>query len=178
MTMEFDKTMAILGGKTVDSFLSRQLTERDKTQIRNAIDLLFSGLSLRNWLAGGVLRDAWQNALDTLRDMIFEIPQNNPATTFMRNAVFEHRAKWHVQIIASRNADDLIKCPIEEFEQWQNSANTKINEATRILRQKVIDFDSDTPRTTVAQTPIKNIDMLRTMGEREHEHERVREREK
>ena len=72
MTMEFDKTMAILGGQTVDSFLSRQLTERDKTQIRNAIDLLFSGLSLRNWLAGGVLRDAWQNALNIVQNGMFK----------------------------------------------------------------------------------------------------------
>ncbi|MBQ8256253.1 MAG: hypothetical protein IJY99_04830 [Alphaproteobacteria bacterium] len=178
MALEFEKTMAILSGQTVDSFLSHQLTERDKTQIRNAIDLLFSGLSLRNWLAGGVLRDAWQNALDTLRDMIFEIPQNNPATTFMRNAVFEHRAKWHIQIIASRNADDLIKCPIEEYEQWLNNANTKINEATRILRQKVIDFDSGTPIHPVQTPETRNTSKMHTRGEYEREREHVREREK
>ena len=73
MSMDFEKTMAILNGQSVESFMKSQLTEQDKTQIDNAIDVLFSGLSLRNWLGGVKLRDAWTSALDTLRDAIFAV---------------------------------------------------------------------------------------------------------
>ena len=173
---DFDKTMAILSGQSVENFLDRQLTERDKTQIRNAIELLFSGLSLRNWLDGGVLRDAWESALDTLRDMIFEIPHNNAATTFMRAATFEHRAKWRSQIVASRNANDAIKCPPEQYEQWQSNAEIKIKEGAEILRRKVLDFESGTPRTTSVQHQAYNMGHTHTTNERKQEY--VRERVK
>ena len=59
MSLDFDKTIAILNGQTVEHFMKSQLTEQDKTQIDNAIDVLFSGLSLRNWLDDIKLREAW-----------------------------------------------------------------------------------------------------------------------
>ena len=72
MDNHFEKTMAILNGESVVDLEIATLCEMDRIQITNALDLIFQGLSLRNWLTGGILRDAWQNALDQLRDGIFD----------------------------------------------------------------------------------------------------------
>lgn len=58
MDMDFEKTLAILNGESVEDIEVAQLTELDRLQVSNAVDLIFQGLSLQNWLGGGVLRDA------------------------------------------------------------------------------------------------------------------------
>ena len=178
MSMDFEKTMAMLSGQSVDAFMQNQLTDQDKAQIDNAIDTLFSGLSLKNWLDGGTLGNAWTNALDTLRDVVFAFPYNNPATKYAQSAVFIHRQKWHIQIVASRDAQETIKCPANQRDAWYQDANIKIQNSVEILRQKISDFESDTPRTGKHAQNTQHIfahENARQIGEREHEHERVRE---
>lgn len=175
MSMEFDKTMAIISGQSVESFMKSQLTEQDKTQIDNAIDVLFSGLSLQNWLGGVKLCEAWTSALDTLRDSIFAVSYNNPATLYARQSVFYHRNRWKSQIIASHNANNTIQCPDSERDAWQKSAEAKIQNGIEILRQKFSEFESDAPRkSNVQQNNIQTPEIVRTIGE--HERERVREK--
>ena len=176
MSMDFEKTMAILNGQSVESFMKSQLTEQDKAQIDNAIDVLFSGLSLRNWLGGVKLREAWADALDTLRDAIFAVSYNNPATLYARQSVFYHRNRWQSQIIASHEANNIIQCPDNERDTWQQSAETKIQNGLEILRQKFLEFESDTPRTAVTKKAavVRTPENVRTIGE--HENERERER--
>jgi hypothetical protein len=176
MSIDFEKTMAILNGQSVESFMKSQLTEQDKTQIDNAIDVLFSGLSLRNWLGGVKLRDAWTSALDTLRDAIFAVSYNNPATLYARQSVFYHRNRWQSQIIASHEANNIIQCPDNERDTWQQSAETKIQNGLEILRQKFLEFESGTPRATVTQKTeiLRTPENTRTIGERENERERER----
>ncbi len=179
MSLDFDKTMAILNGQTVENFMKSQLTEQDKTQIDNAIDVLFSGLSLRNWLDDIKLREAWAKALDTLRDAIFAVPFNNPATLYARQSVFYHRKRWESQIIASHNANNLIQCPDNERATWAESADTKIQNGMEILRQKFLEFESGTARKNTAQQNTLNVqEIIRTIGEHEHEHVREHVREK
>ena len=172
MSMDFEKTMAMLSGQSVDTFMLNQLTDQDKAQINNAIDTLFSGLSLKNWLDGGTLGNAWKNALDTLRDVVFAFPYNNPATKYAQSAVFIHRQKWHSQIVASRDAQETIKCPTNQRDAWYQDANIKIQNSVEILRQKISDFESDTPRTGNTQRVFAH-ENVRQIGEREHERERV-----
>lgn len=176
MSLDFEKTMAILNGQSVESFMKSQLTEQDKAQIDNAIDVLFSGLSLRNWLGGVKLREAWADALDTLRDAIFAVSYNNPATLYARQSVFYHRNRWKSQIIASHEGNNTIQCPDNERDAWQQNAETKIQNGLEILRQKFLEFESDTPRTTVTKKAavVRTPENVRTIGE--HENERERER--
>jgi hypothetical protein len=178
MNMDFEKTMAMINGQSVDTFMQNQLTFQDKAQIDNAIDFLFSGLSLKNWIQGGILSSAWTKALDTLRDMIFAIPQNNPATKYMQAETFRHRQRWHIKIIESRNANEVIRCNAEQREAWMNDANTKIQNSIEILRQKVMAFESDespvnkpSQKTQVLCTP----ENTKQINSREYEYERVRD---
>ena len=96
MDMDFEKTLAMLGGQSPNEFTKSRLQDADRQQIDDAIEILFSGLALQKWLRGGILRDAWESALDVVRATIFEIQINNPATSYAREAVFFHRRKWHV----------------------------------------------------------------------------------
>ena len=73
MDSSLDKTLALINGQSPSDYEMTQLTDADRAQIENAIDVLFSGLSLRNWLSGGTLGDAWTAALDKLRDIVFSI---------------------------------------------------------------------------------------------------------
>ena len=178
MSMDFEKTLAMLSGQSVDAFMQSQLTEQDKAQIDNAIETLFSGLSLKNWLDGGTLGNAWTNALDTVRDVVFAFPYNNPATKYAQSAVFIHRQKWHIQIVASRDVQETIKCPADQRNSWYQNANTKVQNSIEILRKKIMEFESGTPRTgnNVQNTQqVFTHDNVRQIGEREHERERVRE---
>lgn len=178
MNSEFDKTMAMLSGQSIDCFMQNQLTSQDKSQIDNAIEMLFTGLSLNKWLAGGTLGDAWTNALDTLRDAIFAIPYNNPATKYAQAETFRHRQRWHIKIVESRDANEMIKCPDDQRATWQQDANEKIQNSMEILRKKIMEFESGTPRATNTMQNTQRVfahENVHQIGEREHERERVRE---
>lgn len=174
--MDFEKTIAILNGQSIDDFMDSQLTAQDKAQIDNAIETLFSGLSLKNWLDGNTLGKAWTDALDAVRNIIFAVSYKNPATVYAQSATFKHRAKWQSQIIASRNSQELIRCPDEQRDSWYKNANTKVQNSIEILRQKIMMFESGTPRTS--QTSANNITPIieNTRIIEEHERERVREK--
>lgn len=174
MNMDFEQTIAMLNGQSIDSFMDNQLTNQDKLQIDNAIETLFSGLSLKNWLDGGTLGNAWTVALDAVRDTIFAVQQKNPATMYAQSATFRHRAKWQSQIIASRNSQELIRCPDNQRNAWYENANTKIQNSIEILRQKFIAFESGTPRKPITNIHQHTNQNMNTIGE--HEHERVHEK--
>ena len=176
MSIDFDKTIAMLNGQSIDSFMDSQLTNQDKSQIDNAIETLFSGLSLKNWLDGGTLGNAWTVALDAVRDIIFAVQQKNPATLYAQSATFRHRAKWQSQIIASRTAQEFIRCPDDQRNAWYENANIKIQNSIEILRQKFTAFESGTPRKPITNVHQHTNQNMNTIGEREHERERVREK--
>ena len=176
MNMDFEQTIAMLNGQSIDNFMVSQLTTQDKAQIDNAIDTLFSGLSLKNWLDGGTLGNAWTVALDAVRDIIFATQHKNPATLYAQSATFRHRAKWQSQIIASRNAQEFIRCPDDQRNSWYENANTKIQNSIEILRQKFIAFESSTPRKPTTNAHQHNNQNMNMIGEHEHERERVHEK--
>ena len=179
MNIDFDKTMAMLNAQPVNNFITNQLSRQDKAQIDNAIEMLFSGLSLKNWLDGGTLGEAWTKALDTVRDFIFSISYNNHAVVYAQEATFRHRTKWKSLIVMSHDATKTIKCPDNQRNDWYAQADAKIQNAVEIIRQKT----TMTTPGTKAQSSVayqnqtsKNMQQI-LMRENEHEHEYEHERE-
>ncbi|MEE1110938.1 MAG: hypothetical protein UIH99_01870 [Alphaproteobacteria bacterium] len=176
MSIEFDKTIAMLGGQSVNSYLETQLSERDKTQINNAIELIFSGLSLKNWLDGGTLGEAWSKALDSVREITFAITNKNPAVTYAQAETFRHRTRWKSTIVMSHDATKTIKCPADQRDNWYAQANEKTQNGIEILRNKIAAFESVTPRKPVVSIQ-KTINFELTR-QQERENERELERTK
>ncbi len=165
----FDKMLAMLSGQNASEYISKQLSDADCRQIDNAIDLLFSGVSLRNWLAGGKLGDAWLGALDSVREIIFSISADNAATVYARTSVFNHRKKWQTKIVSSPHFYELIQCPPEKRDLWQQDAETKIQNAMEILKRKVSEMQGDVNQFCSPQ-PYSNA--CERVVEKTNEHER------
>ena len=179
MESDFDKISAMLNGEQLDSYYKSQLSATDKTQIDNAIEILFSGLSLDKWLNGGKLMDAWKESLDVVRDTIFGVITKNPAVLYAHQAAFDHRKKWHVKIIYSPHGNETINCTPDKRNEWQENANQKIQTGLNMLRKKFSEFESGTVRKPKeSPVPQQTIEMTKILTIGEREHERVRERDK
>ena len=177
MDLDFEKTMAMLNGESADNIELAQLTELDRVQITNALDLIFQGLSLRNWLAGGVLRDAWQNALDQLREYVFSISTNNAATLCARQVTFEMRTTWTEKMRTAPRTNMLIQCPDDKRDEWSNNAEFKIQHGVDLLMQKINGFATGTPHAP--KMPAINMPTFRQIfdSRQRDEHQHIRERE-
>lgn len=179
MDMDFEKALSLLNGETNETFLQRQLSDADCTQIENAIDTIFSGLSLEKWLDGDTLTQAWAKSLDKIRDLVFSIPDTNSATHYARNYVFVHRRKWHVKIVSCHRPNELINCPPEKRNSWTDDAKMKIQVGTELLYEKLKNFSCTTPRfTNQFNQQSKEIikQHIKTELSREREHEHIREK--
>ena len=177
MDIDFAKTLALLNGETTETFLQNQLSQSDCAQIDNAIDTLFSGLSLQRWLNGATLAKAWSGALDEVRDIIFAIPNQNSATNYARNYVFVHRRKWHVKIVSCNQPNRLIDCPANRRSEWENDARMKIQMGMDLLNKKISEFTAQTPISVPLFQNITQLNVQMTQ-ERTNELEHVRERVK
>ncbi len=177
MDIDFAKTLALLNGETTETFLQNQLSQSDCAQIDNAIDTLFSGLSLQRWLQGETLAKSWSSALDEVRDIVFAFANQNSATNYARNYVFIHRRKWHVKIVSCHMPNQLINCPPKKFNDWENDAKLKIQMGTEMLKKKFSEFSTPTTNhvPTFQKMPQFNMQLIQ---ERTNEHEHVRERTK
>ncbi len=179
MDIDFEKTMAMLSGESSENIELMQLTDMDRIQITNALDTIFQGLSLRNWLAGGVLRDAWQNALNQLRDYVFAIPVNNAATMFARQVVFDMRTTWDEKMRTAPRTNMPIQCPADKKSEWERNADTKIQNGTDLLMQKINNFVPGTPNSLKSATSqtisptFQNLFDSRIDHERQNIHERT-----
>ena len=170
--------MAMLNGESVIDVEVASLSEVDRVQITNALELIFQGLSLRNWLAGGVLRDAWQNSLDQLREFVFSITTVNPATVFARTVVFEMRTKWQGKMTLSGYTNRPIQCPDEKRADWINDADEKIRNGMDLLMQKINNFASGTPKTSTAKNDKSDNPMFQKIFDSRVDQERQRVRER
>ena len=50
MSMDFEKTLAMLSGQSVDAFMQSQLTDQDKAQIDNAIETAINNSRINYFL--------------------------------------------------------------------------------------------------------------------------------
>ena len=179
MDINFEKTLAMLNGESVDGMEIATLCELDRIQITNALELIFQGLSLRNWLAGGVLRDAWQNALDQLREMIFSISNVNAVTIFARQVTFDMRTTWTEKMRTAPRTNMLIQCPDDQRADWLNNAEIKIKNGTDLLMQKINNFTTGTPNTIHTNATSGHVPEFQQIFDSRvrDENQRVRERE-
>lgn len=178
MNQDFEKTLALLAGEDISVMEINKLSEVDRTQISNAIDLIFQGLSLQNWLAGGTLSEAWNTALDQLREYVFSIPVQNPATKFAHRATFDLRMTWQEKMRTAPHTNMPIQCPADQRADWQENAERKIQNGVDLLAHVIKNFAPGTPKQppkqTITQT-LTNEQIKQKYMERENQ--RVRERE-
>ena len=168
--MDFETTMAMIGDKNPTEFKLNTVSDADRARIDNALESVFQGLSLLNWLDGVKLGDAWRAALDTMRPIGLDMPDDNPAVIYLRHANFRHIKNWECKIIASRNSGDYIKCAQAQIPQWRDRGKSQVQAGMQIIQRTIAAF-TPTVRTP-QQTRTTNI------HQREHTREREREREK
>lgn len=178
MDSDLDKVLALVGGQSPSEYEMAQLKDTDKAQIENAIDVLFSGLSLRNWLSGGTLGDAWTVALDKLRDIVFSISVDNVASKYARAITFKHRTKWLNKINLTLHVNEKIQCSDIQRPTWQADAETKIKNGLEILQRKIAEYSTATPRKPATQdmTPVfKHVFKEKTSHSIQRDYEHTRE---
>lgn len=172
MDTQYEKMLGMINGQSVTGYEMSRLTDQEKQQINNAIEVLFIGETQLNWIAGGTLGDAWTKALDSTREKIFSIQGKNPAVLYARYATFEHRKRWHTNIVMSHEAHNILNCPNDKKKAWTDDAETKILNAIEILQNIIARFESGTPRDATQPVIEKTQQNIKTIGERENVHER------
>lgn len=177
MDFDFEKTIAMLDGKSAQDFEANQITDKDREIVAHAIDVLFTGLALREWLGNVTLGVAWLRAMDMLRDTVFSIPVKNLMTDCVRCAAFDYIRKKKMQMTAIAHTNEYIKCPVEKRDAWIVDAENKIADGSEILRRLIMDFQ---PRVAYAMTERASMTGIRLHPEnaRECEREMIRERKK
>ena len=175
MDFDFEKTLAMLSGQSAQDFDAVQITDADKTIINNAVELLFTGISLQQWLTGVQLGVAWTKSFDILRDIVFAIPAENPATKYVRFATFEHIRKMKIKMTSAAHTNEYIKCPPGKRDEWNADAETKIQNGMEIIRRKIMEFTPGSVARTSA-TPSIMPQFKEIFNSRDYEREREREK--
>lgn len=178
MDTDLDKALALINGQTPSEYEVAQMTDADKAQINNAIEVLFSGLSLKKWLAGGTLGDAWTVALDELRNMVFAIPVDNIASRYARAEVFKHRAKWQNKINLTLHVNKKLDCTDVQRPAWLADAEIKIQNGYEVLYRKIMEFQtgaSHKPATPDLTPVFKQVYKEKSSHNIEREYEHIRE---
>lgn len=173
MDFDLEKKLAMIGGQSSEQYDLRQLTAGDRQQILNALDVLFSGLSLSNWLSGGTLWDAWGKSLDSIRNMVYGIDKVNPAVLYLRIAMAEHRENQSAMMLGSRSSGEYVQCPPDKRTEWQRHADLQIKEGMEVIKQKIEEFAL--PKSDVKTEPGNSSVLTRQNVRSEREHgERTR----
>ena len=177
MDFEFEKTIAMLDGTSGQDFEANQITDKDREIVAHAIDMLFTGLALREWLANVTLGVAWTRAFDALRDIVFSIPIKNLMTDCVRCAAFDYIRRKKIQMTAIAHTNEYIKCPLEKRDAWLREAESKIADGSEILRRIITEFQ---PRVSYSMTERPSMTGIKLHPEnmRECEREFARERKK
>jgi hypothetical protein len=177
MNTNLDKIMAVISGKNRDDFDLGQISDADKGQLVYALDMLFSGLTLVNWLGGGKLFDAWRQSIEQMRAMIFEIKEANPVVLYLRRCVFDSNANWIKIINKSDNSNEVIQCPAESYDEWMAHAHAQISEAISIIRHKIEAFAAGQRKSVKTENQNTNSPVLEKLAREMMEDERVQSRD-
>lgn len=173
MDFDLEKTLAQIDGQNIEKFMLNRLTDKDREQINTGIEIAFRGYSLHNWLQKDTtLAQAWNKATEQLRIMTFSFTQNNPAVIYARQAAFDFKAKWQQKTRSVDNLNQTIQCPPEREKQWANKAQSDINTGIGIIKQKIMEFETNPGDHT--QTPQNQNTIKQNVHERINKHERIR----
>lgn len=169
MDFEIEKLLAKVSGKNVENFAACVISDADKEQINFAFEQMFDGLSLIQWMQGGLLIDAWNASLDKIRDFIFGLKESTYVVDYLRVAVFDFK----------RHKSKHFHDSVHGGEYFQSDAGKDILEkAAREKIQSGIDIImSILPKEcTVRQETKQKQNFQEFQKEYERENERVRER--
>ena len=169
MNFDFEKLMAKVSGENVEDFSKRVISDSDKAQINFALDQMFQGLSLIEWMNKITLANAWRISLDKMRDYIFGLTGPEYIVDYLHIVVFEHRQKILKMIADSLHANEYINYPTSEYPKLKDTAEEKIKTAINILTDIL-----STPRGSNVENikPAKNIETLSRTKENKYERTR------
>ena len=172
MDFEFEKILAKISGENTERFATNVISANDKNQINFAFNQMFTGLSTLEWLNGGTLSDAWNIALDRMRDLIFSINEKNYVTDYLQIAVFEHRKITKRMITDSVHAQEFLSCDEIKRKELSNDAKQKIEESIQIIKS-ILSKSGYVKKDVVIH---ENNNFNVKQKEREHEYERERKK--
>lgn len=177
MDSNLSKIMAMVNGQDRNDFDCKTVSLENRTKIDDAIESVFIGKSMMIWSNGGKLVDAWNAALDDLRDELFSIPNTSTVVAYLRQAVFNHRTNWKHKMTQSneRNSVALFKNDTEKDELIEH-ANALINTGFNTIKYIIENSSCDGAHK---QNNDKTQIMARTRSvthTRERTYERTRKR--
>ena len=169
MDFEIEKLLAKVSGENVENFAAHVMSDTDKKQVNFAFEQMFNGISLIEWMNGGLLVDAWNVALDRIRDFIFDLDESNYIIDYLRVAVFDFRKHKSRDFHNSVHACEYFHTDADS-DILKKSANEKIQNGIDIIMNIIA-----TPKTSVEkQQTNQNVNCIQKEYEREHERERTR----
>lgn len=175
---DIDSALAMVAGTDMNKFFNSQIDESDKQLVRDALENIFQGSSVILWIHGGTLQNAWNTALDNMRDEFFNTSRRDVFTVFLQRAVFEHRNKWHEKIRTNDNrAQTFTMLNLNKYDtdKMEQQANQQKLYGYDVITKLFLKYDGG-----FKATPKPNKNNEHTIN-REHTHEReerVRERHK
>lgn len=174
MNNELEKRLAMISGKSPDEYDVQLLSDIDRQQITDAIEMLFSGLTLSSWLTGGTLGKAWRDGYNYIRDFVYKMPSDNSVVVYLKQITVSYLSRWDFMIVSSNNFNDLIKCPDDQKEEWNARANWQINEGQNIILTKIAKFKAG---GVAPKQPVANQKVVESLAREMMEKERVNQRE-
>jgi len=175
MNFDFEKLMAKVSGENTEDFSKRIISDSDKKYINFAIDQMFIGLSLLEWMKHVTLADAWRVSLDIVRDYVFSMIGQSYILDYMRRSVFDHRQQIVKKLTDSPHTNEYIQYPPEQFPELEKSANEKIKNAIDILQSCLSNPHSENQENQKINTDRQILqNPNERVSEREHDRERIR----
>jgi len=170
MDFETEKILAKVAGENTENFAERVIDNSTKAQINFAFEQMFTGLSVLEWGRGVTLGEAWNKALDKMRDFIFSIENKNYIVDYLRVAVFEHRKQVLKTMTSSMHVNEYIRSTPQQQSELEKSANEKIQNGIDIIKSVLA-----VPTAAVREQKGNNNELVfQNIKEREHEKERTR----
>lgn len=167
MDFETEKLLAKISGENVENFAACVISPAIKNQIDFAFEQMFSGLSLIQWMKGGLLIDAWNVALDKMRDFIFSIEQSNYMVDYLRTAVFDFKKHKSKDFHNSVHATEYFRSDAN-MEILEKAGHEKIQNGVDIIKNLI-----SNPKQCVTNQKTNDL-----QHEYQYEHEKERERTK
>ena len=135
MSNDLSKIIAMASGENRKDFVENNISKETRVKIDDALDKIFLGKSLLLWADGGKLVDAWNTALDTLRNEMFAIPVTADIIQYLRIAVFNHRTKWMAKMTASDERNTVANLTGDDYNDLIEHAKTMIEMGNNTIKQ-------------------------------------------
>lgn len=180
--MNLEKAVSMINGVSSIQFEASLVSEADKTQIRAALDSLFSGHSLSEWIKGGHLGKAQESAAAKIRRIIAEITQSNSAVMFLRNMAWPALRIKINSLAANETAREYCMASESQKRGFAEYAAGEINHGMAVLKEIMEKYETSAPRADRPAQKLNDKVINKIMSEkimsRVRENERELERER